>query len=391
MSKTAMCPLVYTGIATSPMGTVRPCCVFEHAHAFNGSVSEYRTSELWNDIEKSFLNGEFHPGCSHCELQEKAGADNKMRREIKNFKSKYNKEPTVKNLKEVGYDYIDLRLSNTCNLGCLSCNPNSSSFIRREIEANTDYHAHGLHVYENSLKYLDKLNNPYSDKEIDSLFKSINESSRIYFTGGEPSIIKSVLEILERLIASGLNKTVSIEFNSNFQTSNPKFIELLGHFPNGVMMPSLDAVGDKAYYIRYPSNWNQILKNMKLFKETCPTWKFNFTPTVSILNLFYLDELQELADDIGASIILQNTLSRPNYFSIRNLTDEYKQRAIEQLEKTSLSFGTVKNFMMGGDTNIDQLLHCRNSLEKIDKIRNISYKTYLPILEEIFNDADNRK
>ena len=47
--------------------------------------------------------------------------------------------------------------------------------------------------------------------------------------------------------------------------------------------------------------------------------------------------------------------------------------------------------MMGGDTNIDQLLHCRNSLEKIDKIRNISYKTYLPILEEIFNDADNRK
>ena len=63
---------------------------------------------------------------------------------------------------------------------------------------------------------------PYNEEDLDILLDSIQDDSRVYFTGGEPSIVKGVLKFLQVLIDRNLNEKVAIEFNSNFQTKNPK-------------------------------------------------------------------------------------------------------------------------------------------------------------------------
>jgi len=388
-----MCPLVYSGIATDPSGGYRPCCRFDQLHSFHGSLEEYKQSDLWKEIETDFQNNKFHKGCWDCEKNENANGNSKRLREISNYKAKYKKDNIdLEHLKTVGYDLIDLRLSNKCNLGCATCNPKSSSLIHEEVKNAQDHMSH----YKNIYKWVqDKnLTKPYTNDDLSNLLDTVKPSSRVYFTGGEPSIVKGVLKFLQSLIDMEFNSTVRIEFNSNFQTGNPKFIELLSHFPNGLMMPSIDAVGIRAEYIRYPSNWQQITNNIELFTKSCPTWEMHFAPTISILNIFYLDELVDYCNKNNYQLRFTNILHSPAYFNITNLPESYKKLAIDKLkslenkkcieEPNRDPIGEIEKYIYSKDTDLERLGALRTNLNKLDKVRNISYKNYLPILKEVF-------
>lgn len=391
-----MCPLIYNGIATDPSGGYRPCCRYDQLHSFHGVLEEYRQSDVWKNIEQEFLNGKFHKGCWDCEKNEKANGNSKRLREIENYKKKYKKDKLdLNHLKTVGYDLIDLRLSNKCNLGCVTCNPKSSSLINDEVKKSDDHMTH----YKNIYKWVENKNltTPYNDKDLELLLETIEPNSRVYFTGGEPSVVKGVLKFLQSLIDKNLNQNITIEFNSNFQTGNPKFIELLSHFPKGLMMPSIDAVGIRAEYIRFPSNWQQITSNIKLFTKSCPSWDMHFAPTISILNIFYLDELIDYCNRNNYELRFTNILHGPDYFNITNLPEKFKKIAIDKLksvkDKTCLesydyytkdAILEIEKYIYSKDTNIERISALRTNLNKLDNVRNISYKNYLPILEEVF-------
>lgn len=381
-----ICPLIYNGIATDPSGGVRPCCVFDQRYNFRGDVKDYKASKLWHDIESNFLEGKYHPGCHHCERQDQAGSSSKRTREIENYKNKYKKEKIeLEHLKSIGYDLVDLRLSNKCNLSCIMCNPKSSSLILEETKNNQDTTmAHYKNIYD--LTGYKDLTNPYTEENLEALTDCIQEGSRIYFTGGEPSIVKGVLKLLQTLIDTNMHEKVHIEFNSNFQTENPKFIELLKHFPRGHMMPSLDGVGLRAEYIRYPSNWDRIHKNILHFLESCPGWKFHIAPTISILSIFYLDELIEYADKNNMNLSFTNILWGPNYLNISILPQEYKDIAMNKLKKYSTpGIKNIENYMYNKQPDMERLSACRTNLNKIDTIRGNSYQKSLPILKEMFD------
>mgnify|MGYP001337158740 CR=1 FL=1 len=383
-----ICPLVYNGIATDPSGGYRPCCRFHTKDSFRGPLEEYRSSKIWKGIENDFLNNKWPVGCFDCEKNEQRSGSSKRIRELKNYKSKHKKEATIIDLQTKKYDLVDLRLSNKCNLGCMSCNPKSSSLIHDEVK-NTDL-PHMKH-YENIYAWAKtkNLTTPYDDNEVDKLFESIDASSRIYFTGGEPSIVKGALKMLQRLIDSGLNKTVKLEFNSNFQTNNPKFIDLLSHFEQDcLMMPSIDAIGSKAEYIRYPSNWKQIEKNLQLFKEKCPSWNLRFSPTISILNVFYLHELAEYCEKNNFNYRIENILLHPDYFNVVNLPNKSKMKATE-INKNVKGFDVVEKYMWSQPTSYQRLSACRTNIKKADLIRNRNYKEELPELQEVFKSLNH--
>jgi organic radical activating enzyme len=393
------CPLLYAGIATDPSGGYRPCCRFDWSESFSGPLEEYTNSDMFKKMERQFLNGEWPKGCSDCAKEEPRTGQSKRIREIANYKRKYKQDIDIEHLKTNKYDLIDLRLSNKCNLGCLTCNPRSSSLIYDEVKQNEGKHLSHMNNVYTYIQGRD-LTNPYSDSEIDKLFDLVSKSARIYFTGGEPSIVKGCLRFLQRLIDEGYNETVTLEFNSNFQTSNPKFIYLLSHFPKGLMMPSIDAIGIRAEYIRYPSNWERIESNIKLFKEKCPTWKIHFAPTISILNLFYLDELLEYCLENNYECKFNNILHAPKYFNICNLPNNWKDKAAEKIaempdlvtrysdtHKSKTWLSNITKYMYGQDADYDRLKALKVNLEKNDKIRNTNYKESLPILEEIFKEC----
>ena len=128
------CPLIHNGLATSPTGGYRPCCIFDEKWLVRTSLDDYKDSKIYKDILIAESEGKWHPGCNLCETRESHGADSKRLREINNLK-----DIELRNDKIY---LLDLRLGNKCNMACLSCSPKNSSAIYQEVgetlEANID-------------------------------------------------------------------------------------------------------------------------------------------------------------------------------------------------------------------------------------------------------------
>jgi hypothetical protein len=57
---------------------------------------------------------------------------------------------------------------------------------------------------------------------------------------------------------------------------------------------SIDAIGDRFHYIRYPGDWNSVEKNLLWWSDNLPhNSMLSLTVTASILNVLYLNEVYD--------------------------------------------------------------------------------------------------
>ena len=77
-------------------------------------------------------------------------------------------------------------------------------------------------------------------------------------------------QILDKMIELGLNKTIQLEFNSNFLAWNDIWFDRVTKF-KGLMMASIDDIGLRAEYTRYQTDWKRVEENFKKFVEISKT------------------------------------------------------------------------------------------------------------------------
>lgn len=408
----SMCIMPWTGLATDASGGIRPCCWMEAItpDKFLGNPKDYKNSNYLKNLKQTFLKGEYPATCYRCKADDNKGMESKRVRENKTWE---NQGGDWNKVDQENFDIIDLRLSNICNLGCVMCGPKSSSFIRKEVEENFENSPwHNKNQFR-GVKDLNLLQ-PYSDNQIEEIIDEIGPNARIYCTGGEPSLVKKTTRLLEVLVDKGYNKTVLLQFNSNFQTLNQKWFDLLKMF-KGDMLPSLDGVGKTAEYVRYPCDWEQVNSNIKTFIEQCgETWTVKCMPTVSIVSIFGLKNLykwwyEEIRQEvplvnerltthknIAMRVQVNNRLVSPNYYDIRNLPSAAKQKAEKDIDfiiaNYSKYFQIQKEILFLNDVKKQLSLEPNfefsktiESLDKFDKVRNNSWRESLPELARYTN------
>ena len=93
---------------------------------------------------------------------------------------------------------------------------------------------------------------------------------------------------------------------------------------------SLDGVGEKFEYLRWPASWNQTIDNLFDLREKLPSnVMFLVEETISIFNLYYLGELdkwvqQNYTTNREGDFIVHTKHLAANTFDIRGcLTQEY--------------------------------------------------------------------
>jgi sulfatase maturation enzyme AslB (radical SAM superfamily) len=86
------------------------------------------------------------------------------------------------------------------------------------------------------------------------LYAQIPNLRQVYFAGGEPLMIKEHKTFLEEIIRQGYADKISIRYNTNGLLLNEEIIELWTKFKKVKVGFSIDAIGIKNYYIRYPSD-----------------------------------------------------------------------------------------------------------------------------------------
>jgi len=224
----------------------------------------------------------------------------------------------------------------------------------------------------------------------------------IYITGGEPSLISKLEELLEECINK--NRTdIYIRLNTNLATYNEKFYELLSHFSVS-LGPSIDAYGDKLRYIRNPIRWKTIEKNLKRLMTMPSKISIDINCTITVLNILYIDELFYWIVDFEKSYdrnlsnrVIFEIAHEPLYLHFNLLSNRLKRVAINRIESMIDSGLLTKN--QKGDLNSiigmlnEQLPNIDENRRKfrlytrhLDDIRNESFVDVFPELKEMMNE-----
>lgn len=384
------CIAPWAGIATSPRGGFKPCCWMSHEDSYTGPISRYTNSDYLERIKNQFLKGEYPKECKSCKMHDDLGISSKRIVENKKWAALGN---GWNNYHQSKLQFIDLRLSNICNLGCITCSSLFSSHIQHEIKK----HRGSLPDHWSNAHHDGPRTAPYSSDDIDGILEAMSPNAQIYCTGGEPSLDKKIMKLLEILLDRGYNKTVILKFNSNFQTLNKDWIKILKKF-KGKMYPSIDGVDSVAEYIRYPCNWQQVDNNIRYFAQECKkSWEIEISPTISMLSIFTIEDVlkwtMSLKDDLnlGSKIYvhLGNLLHYPKYFDIRNLPEISKLNITEIFNRLKKDYSMItvepqiddiiKYMSQEKETPINLAI---NSLDAIDRMRTRSWRISLPQLDK---------
>jgi len=367
-SKT-FCPLPWIHIATRPNGDVRVCCTANASGADvvdskeaglvkdNGQVMnlrDYSIAEVWNSSHMKttrlqMLNNEIPTSCTKCFEEESKDIVSKRQWESAVWKERLDIDSIVDNTSidgslPVSIPYFDLRLGNLCQLKCIMCSPHdSSAWVKdwklqypryKTIELKKDQH-------------WDDRNRDYTWYQKGSFLDTMKDQAHyikeLYFAGGEPLLIPEHYKILEFMVKSGNATNCILRYNSNGLELPEKLFELWNHFKEVKFNFSVDAVGTKNDYIRYPSKWDDVVANLERLDDTPSNITVNIACAVQLLNVLSIQDLVDWKESMnfkkinlppyGAGLIGTHLVYLPSYLNVRVLPQYLKDRVADNVEK----------------------------------------------------------
>lgn len=442
-SKT-FCVLPWIHFATRPNGDMRLCCTANASGAGDDhhiglvkdqygeiiNLSKTRPSEAWNSefmksTRKEMLNGQIPKSCAKCFEEERNGVVSKRLWETYTWSDK---EIDIKKLITDTSDtgvvpdkmiYLDLRLGHTCNLKCVMCSPHDSSrwiHDHKKLLKKTT-----IPIINQELDWNQKrFNNAWHEKKEfwEDLYNQIPYLKEIYFAGGEPLMINEHKRFLLEIINRGYSKNIYLRYNSNGLLLNDDIIDIWNKFKRIKFNFSIDALDEKNNYIRFPSDWSTIEKNLDILDRTSDHIEINIACAVQLLNIKHLPDMikwkisknykkinkgQEFGIQSGGGLINTHLVYIPTWFDIRSLPAHDKEdvkerfRSLENWLKSNYRsdkdfweinpYGWQRirgllNFMDSQDRS-ERLPALKDYLRNLDIIRSTNFVSVFPELAHL--------
>lgn len=371
----------YISIATDSTGGYKPCVTFMNVHRYkDGNLREYLNSDWLKNLKKQHMTKNLPEACRMCRTRDENNVVSTRQRGIDQYLKKYDSLDNIK--KQTKFEFVYFITSNHCNQACIMCTPLLSNKIYEETNKNhMEHYINGKTYFDNNVSTVD-LSKPYTDNELYQILDNISPNAFVHISGGEPMVSKPAQKILTYLIDKKLNHSIELEIVSNFQSENRKFIDLLSQFTGTCrVIASVDAIGSKAEYIRYRSNWNNIEYNILNFKEKNPNFKFIIKVAVSVLNIFYLDEIIEWSARHNLTVSTNNRLINPEWLSIKILPTITKHDILKKYKDVHseiLNLTDLKTHLFKENTSSVLIEKFFTEIRKNDSMRNTSIEKTLP-------------
>ena len=362
------------------MGTVKVCCKsYQNLQSYDGKshIAETTLEEMWNgpklkEIRDSLNRGEYHPNCERCWIEESSGAESMRTIYNRAFGNWIDNDLTNPQM-------LDLKLGIKCNLACRICSFHSSdqwideslNFMSEQEQQRTRY----------QLDLIDKAYDKSNDiwKTIDKWLPNLK---RLDFYGGEPWLIQEHWDTLAKMVELGYSKDCRLNYTTNGTVFKSKQTDLLKQFKAVSISLSIDGIGSRFEYQRYPGKWSVIEKNIPKFIELREHGIETTTcTTLSTLNIWYLEELLEYFYQRNI-IVIFNPLHRPYEFALKNLPQEVKLKVKQRLEKINskynenlynVSIDNMINFMGTEESDPKWYNGFIHKIKKHDEYRNENF------------------
>lgn len=368
------CVLPWISLETSPIGTVRPCCLAEEeivdnaGDKFNLSTAQFSTiqnSQYMRNLRREFLDGKQPQTCRKCFREERAGRTSKRMHTLDRLKHMLPEQDWTIDAKPLMF--LDLKLGNICNLKCRICGSwSSSTFATEELNfVGLDENKKENHHYKMLRQGAWPRENPIFWKELAGIADQIRY---IEFTGGEPFMIKEHFELLSSLVSSGLAPNIEIHYNTN-GTQFPEDAQFIWqHFKLVEIAISIDDIGARFEYQRSNAVWNEVRANVERFKELRKAHsniQLQFCCTVNVFNIYYLEDLADYVYDQDFDFVYWNMMHEAYYFSISTLPESAKLAITKHLKSATVpefvhkEFSQIIDFMNNGASLDGNILRMR--------------------------------
>ena len=406
------CSHLFTALSFDQRGQVRVCCNnYEVPKDEDGnpisitdkdfSMVKSLNSDVHTRIRKNILADKQDPGCIRCWQTEDNGAESYRTIWNNTLANGFHKDIMVESMDDDGYvrdpyvTFLDFTMGNKCNLICRMCNIDNSNLWEKESK----------------LLYNEDFNIPTRNVSVDDRFlsddfftKNFLYLKQVNFLGGEPLIIKEHSDFLRQCIKHNIAKNITLFYTTNLTVVKDELFDLWSEFKHIYLGVSIDGYNEVDDYIRYPSKWDKIEKNI----EKVSKWKqelnmdLQIHSTFQALNVLNYDKLLEWVYSLGDlgfwRIPFSNWVTYPNWYDCRVLSDDLKNISIERITKFIDSkkdtewnsgeeqwLGILKSNLVTLKETLDDneaVLKFKVYTKKLDRNRKQHIVNYIPELEK---------
>lgn len=337
------------------------CCLAR----ISPNVTEVKQDSDWLSEQREHLltTGNLPESCIFCSEAEK--------RNVKSQRMLYF-DNAPKNLvldTKLSLKKLQYNCDNVCNLKCIICSSKfSSSWIEDEEKLRKNGYEFGVNKYTDLNKKLKPTKHNTLVYDLD-----VSQLETIYFNGGEPLMSNDQIKFLSYVIDNTNPKKISIQINTNATWPlRDKYTKLWEKFSKVSIMCSIDGIGERFEYIRYPGNWQKVEENLLSYKQS--GFDYTINPAIGIHNVLYTHELYDWAltngYDVKPPLMVLGQLSLTNFpIKHKDYLLEYANNLIEFDGKTTL-LSEIQSI-----SNPD--LRWIEYLNQLDIIRGNSWKTSL--------------
>jgi len=344
----SLCAYPWMAACLNPDGLVRPCCTWQShigpLNIFNSNTTnDPINSNEWNKIREDMISGKPVKGCEWCYSAESAGKLSSR------LSSLFWMVPTES--KPAPLEYLEVTLSNLCNLACVGCwDGLSTKWSSENIKAGRP-----------------------GQKLIDNRFDwskwDLSRLNKLKILGGEPFMeMDRFSNLLEHV---DLSKIKLIVYTNGTILPNKRLKLLIEKCKNVEFIVSLDGIDTVNEWIRWPSKFDKVTANMRTYESW---WNNNnnielaTATVVNIFNIFIMDKFIDFKNtNFSSWSTMFNWVFTPSWQSIQALPVDVKNTLIDKFKDKTV--GDLKTFWKNHQD------FYKISIEYLKMSENISWET----------------
>lgn len=365
-----LCTLPWTGLDIDSQGGIKPCCKYNQT--ISTDIDDYLSSPILKRLQDDFLAGQQPAGCQRCWNDEAAGLSSKRQLDQQYVLNGDSARDHVK--------ILAITFGNTCNLSCVTCGSFASSKWAQEESRMAERFPSWKFFQHKHAKF-------YKD---DSFLHQIKDLSHnlvhLEISGGEPFFASA--DIHKRFLRSLPNpEKIKIHYITNATVfPDREFWEIWRDFRHIDIQLSLDAVGRKFEYLRYPAVWAQVLENVRRYQQHDHI-QISISHTVSWINILYLPEFLAWCQEQGLPKPYLGPVASPIHLNLKCLPPEIKEKIRHRLD--SFKTESIRNMLnhMDQEDLSQQWPKAREWIDMLDQARSMDFGIVFPEIQELLDGS----
>jgi MoaA/NifB/PqqE/SkfB family radical SAM enzyme len=361
------CYSPWTNVDISPQGKVSPCCKFQGSTSTYSTLSEYSNSVFLTNIKQEFINGQWPQGCERCKIEEANQVKSKRQLDLERWQDHY----AAYQIDSNQFITASIAFGNTCNLKCITCGPRSSSHWRAEYRD-----IYGADILP--LKF-------YKKDFVSEFTKQASGIVHLDIPGGEPFLsgVAEQKQLLQHYVDSGQAANITLHYTTNATVMpDAEWWQLWSHFLEVEIQLSIDGIGARFEYIRYPGNWAKVSTNIAEYVKKQSQVRLSVSHTVSAYNIYYLDEFFEWCHSQQLPRPWLGRVHNPAHMRLGVWPLAVRHIISKHLFTSKYHDVTVWAQLLLTSDDYDHFDQFKQRIQQHDRYRNVNFKNTFPELAQ---------